>query len=385
MKSPSYQWREISLAESYKLRALAILIIIVHNFLHLVMETPSENEFSYSVEKYRAFVDGLWSTPADCVRIIFSYLGHYGVQVFFFLSGYAAALKLSHNQSSSSSQNQDNNQIKTPPSWWSFVRRRLLSLYPAIIIASIGLLGYFSYHYGFVKTVTEDGVDLLRQMSGLSNFYPDNVYHPIGPWWFIGVILQFYLIAPLLYKLPFMNKDKRPLILGGIALSSLLLEYFFADTFRHLTDCNFNHCILGHLDICALGMLAAHYKKISIPLWIFALALLLFNVGNWYATMWIAAAFWMTIILVPLLRIMEDKLIKIDLLNNALLYIGQISIYIFLCNGYLRQPLLDRPEADPLWWKSIYYCLLFVIVTICWAAVSHWIDQKIRKHLGSKN
>jgi len=362
MRFPSYQWREISLIESYKLRALAILMIIIHNFLHLIMNSPGENEFYYSADKYRAFVEGLWNRPIDGIRIIFSYLGHYGVQVFFFLSGYGAFLKLNSNQTS----------------WASYVKRRLLSFYVAITLAAIGFLIYFSYRDSISETFADHGIKLIKQMFGIANFEPNNVYRPIGPWWFIGVIVQFYLIAPLLFKIPLMNTSKRPLILGFIALGSLISEYYLTELFHQKLNCNFNHTILGHLDICALGMLGAHYKKIKIPLWIFITALIMFVFGNWWETMWIAAAFWMTILLVPLFRIFSDKLSKIQLFDYTLIYLGQISVYIFLCNGYLRKPLLNHAKHDPTWSKSLYLCSEFILFVILWATCLYWIEKILR-------
>ena len=362
MRSFSYQWRELSLTESYKLRALAILMIIMHNFLHLVLDTPGENEFSYSTEKYRAFVNGLWNTPVDFIRITFSYLGHYGVQVFFFLSGYGALLKLS----------------KGKPSWFPYVKRRLLALYPAILTAAIGFLIYEGTRLGISEVLAQNGINLVRQILGISNFIPDNVYHPIGPWWFIGVIVQFYLIAPLLFKIPQIHGSKRPLILSGIALASLIAEYLFANSFRQTFDCNFNHTILGHLDICALGMLAAQYKKFTIPLWALILALLLFSVGNWYETMWISAGFWMTVMLLPTLRLLAHQLSKINLLNSALLAIGNLSMFIFLSNGYLRQPLMSLAQENPIWWKSLLYCGAFIIFVITWSTILYWIHRKLQ-------
>jgi len=306
----------------------------MHNFLHLVLDTPGENEFSYSTEKYRAFVNGLWNTPAEFIRITFSYLGHYGVQVFFFLSGYGALLKLS----------------KGKPSWFPYVKRRFLALYPAILIAAIGFLIYEGTRLGISEVLAQNGINLVRQILGISNFIPDNVYHPIGPWWFIGVIVQFYLIAPLLFKIPQIHGSKRPLILSGIALASLIAEYFFADSFRQTFDCNFNHTILGHLDICALGMLAA---------------------------MWISAGFWMTVILLPALRFLAHQLSKINLLNSALLAIGHLSMFIFLSNGYLRQPLMSLAQENPIWWKSLTYCGLFMLLVMAWSTILYCIHQKL--------
>ncbi len=338
----------------------------MHNFLHLIMGAPGENEFGYSSEKFQYFLDGLWNTPADFVRIIFSYLGHYGVQVFFFLSGYGVALKYRDHI----------------PSWWSFVKKRLLSLYPAILVAACGYLIYVGLRLGSEEVFAIEGWNLVRQITGVSNFIPDNIYHPIGPWWFIGVIVQFYLLVPFFLKQKLWN---RTAFLLGLIITSILLEYFLGPVLRQKFSLNINHTILGHLDVCGLGMLAAHYKKLTIPLWVFATACALFVLGNYGATMWIIAALAMTILLIPLLRILVITCSKSQILDRAMLYLGGLSMYLFLCNGYLRSPLLDWAKDDPSWWKSICLCIIFICFIIVWAIFLRRIEQKLKQIISAKN
>ncbi len=348
MKSSTYQWSEITLTESNRIRSLAILMIIMHNFLHLISLYPGENEFSYSSWKGQVFFQEIWINPLDSLRIIFTYLGHYGVQVFFFLSGYGVALKYRNSS----------------PSYYSFVKKRLFSLYPAILIAACGYLLHNSIRFGFTDVIANQGVNLVRQIICISNFIPSNIYHPIGPWWFIAVIVQFYLIVPLLLK---QKVFKQSNFLIFILVSSLLLEYFFAISLDQIFSININHTILGHLDLCALGMLAANHKKLSIPRWVFITAFILFIIGNFNETIWITASLSITILLIPLLRKVAAKLSKIHLLDLTMLYLGNISMYLFLCNGYLRWPLLDYAKENPTWWKNISLCLIFVVYVIAWS------------------
>ena len=363
MTSRAYSWTEITLSESNRLRSLAILMIVIHNFLHLILDTPGENEFGYSAEKFQSFLDGLWNTPQDSIRIISSYLGHYGVQVFFFLSGYGAAIKYRNTHSA--------------PSWWTYVRRRLSALYPAILIAAAGFIIYNGYDFA----IKIQGANLVRQILGVSNFIPDNIYHPIGPWWFIGVIVQFYLIVPLIFR---QKKIKPERLFLYLIAGALLLESFGGALIWHLFSLNINHTILGHLDVCALGMLAAHYKQKSIPSWILLVAAALFILGNYNVIVWTTASLTATILLIPLLRFIAGWLSKSKLADRAMLFLGGISIYMFLCNGYLRWPLIDQVRENPTWNNNITTCLIFVGLVILWATGSRLLEILLRKIISSK-
>jgi len=54
-------------------------------------------------------------------------------------------------------------------------------------------------------------------------------------------------------------------------------------------------------------------------------------------------------------------------------------MYLFLCNGYLRNPLITFAKKDPVWWKSIALCLIFLVLVIIWAAMLRWLEKKTRR------
>lgn len=76
------------------LKGIAILLIVSHNFLHLVPPSPVENEFFFAHER------GAWLAlaicfehPAEILHVLLAYFGHYGVVFFVLLSGYGLTKK----------------------------------------------------------------------------------------------------------------------------------------------------------------------------------------------------------------------------------------------------------------------------------------------------
>lgn len=80
--------------ECQVLRGLAIFSIFMHNFCHLFKWTAHENEFSFLSENVAYFWENLYSK--FFIVHLFSYLGHLGVPVFVFLTGYGLAIKYSN-------------------------------------------------------------------------------------------------------------------------------------------------------------------------------------------------------------------------------------------------------------------------------------------------
>src|SRR5690242_7079951 len=72
------------------LKGLAILAIAFHNFSHILTPT-GENEFSFEPIRVHRFFH-IVCDPHDALQALFSYLGHFGVELFIFLSAYGLAL-----------------------------------------------------------------------------------------------------------------------------------------------------------------------------------------------------------------------------------------------------------------------------------------------------
>lgn len=71
------------------LKALAILAIVFHNFFHVAIKVH-ENEFDFRPERFGAFMQAVVH-PSLTIQALFAFYGHYGVQIFMFLSAYGLA------------------------------------------------------------------------------------------------------------------------------------------------------------------------------------------------------------------------------------------------------------------------------------------------------
>ena len=346
------------------LRAFAILAIVFHNYLHWISDSPGENEFTYVPERVQALIDGLWLAPLDCIRLLATYFGHYGVQVFFFLSGYGIMVKYRDRT----------------PSWLTFQKARWSALYPPIVIAALGYILYESLRLGWNHVILQEGLFLIRQMFGISSFFPDNIYYPIGPWWFIGVILQFYLLVPLILRWIGRHGDKA---LYTLAVGSYLLELLVGPILSERFNFNINHSILGHLDVCAMGIWFARRKDFPLPLVFIVGAAVLFILGNFYASLWIATGATFLLVALPLLRILSHQAQRQIWIQRGLMFIGELSMYVFLCNGYLRRPLIEWAQQTPHWWRSIWTSVAFLAIVLVWAVLLRKCEQEVRKTTAS--
>lgn len=119
-------------------------------------------------------------------------LGFSGVNVFLLLSGFGLAFSMTCTQIQSS-------KTWTELPWRNFVIRRLLRIYPLYIFshilffllgASVGKYADMPLDIGFVLSIT-----------GLRVFFPNYFWYGPDAFWFIGLILQLYILFPLLFWL----------------------------------------------------------------------------------------------------------------------------------------------------------------------------------------
>lgn len=78
----------LSKENSKVLRGLAIMAIVLHNYLHILGFSP-ENEMSFSLENTNHFFS--FFDDGHFIAEILSFLGWLGVPVFIFLTGFGVA------------------------------------------------------------------------------------------------------------------------------------------------------------------------------------------------------------------------------------------------------------------------------------------------------
>lgn len=357
-------WDSLDKREGLVLRGAGILLIMLHNFTHWVPPVTGENEFSFEARHFRTMAGQLLDTPADAWRILFSYFGHHGVQLFVFLSAYGLTRSF----------------LLGEPGAVPHLKRRIAAVYPAAIIAAGTFLLYNSAVAGLEQTWGRSLVPLLRQFF-LVGVFTGEGFTPIGPWWFLSMIFQFYLVFPLLFRALRRFGTAGLFWMGATAL---LLEGFCNRPFTAATAVNLNYTVPGHLAEFCFGMWAASRGKMVAPgMWIGAAAGV-FAAGQLYDWPWLLSGLAFIILSVPGLR----RVARLDnRVARVLAFYGGISLPLFLMNGFLRNPLVwlaqrRAEEGAPLAWLStVAWSLVFVGSCTLFGVAATRLERMLRQRL----
>lgn len=314
-------WHGLSMNDTKALKAISILMIVLHNFFHVFPGWDIENEFIFRRSNFDSFRNSIIGSGFfDALGLLFSYFGHYGVDVFVFLSSYG----LYHSCRNKKLQ------------YWQFVKNRVSKLYPAFFLAVFLFLAL-----NIIATKSFNHPDLylgsLLRLTLLSNLIPGQTFRVVGPWWFYSMIVQFYLIFPLLRRL-FDRYGAVALLL--LSIVSYVLQLFFNNTLEQ-QGLLIDSTVIGHLPVFALGLILAKGNYISIRWWLFPVASLLFYFGNYSEVGWVFTRVWFVVMtLYVYLFIKQFIPFKTILPARLILFIGSISMYIFAVNGFLRHPFM---------------------------------------------
>ncbi|MBA6357448.1 MULTISPECIES: acyltransferase [unclassified Colwellia] len=360
-------WRLLDKVDSNLYKGIAILMIVTHNFMHLFPK-PKENEFSFSLERTLDFIYLISDSPESILRVLASFLGHFGVQIFVFLSAYGLTKK----------------HLLAKISYWPFIRQRIIKIYPAFILA---ILAWVIVE-GWIKTGGEllgplkilywglDGV--LLKLTLLSNFIPGQALNPVGPWWFIPFIFQFYIIFPFLL---FCFTKWNTLALVMITSCSIILSTLLSGKIGEL---NIYYTVIGHLPEFCLGIYLASNDKIKINPLILILSLALFILGNFYEVFWYVNHISFLILLLALFSYITPLIKSNYILKNILLFLGALSMELFLVNAFLRTPFIDWAMASNSELMAIVLCTLSFFASIFVALILSKSEKLLIKKLFPK-
>ena len=197
-----------SIEDSNIIKGVGILLIAFHNFFHWIAPSAKKNEFSFSANGIHDLFNGIGQQPLESINLIFSFWGHFGVQLFIFISGYGLMRAYQNKQFN----------------WGQFVSKRINKLWPTFFFAMIvfySLYRLFYFHFTINNKVI---IAYFLKISFLSNFFPKETFSLNGPWWFYAMIVQLYMIFPLLLRLHRKFGNVALIIVSSI---SYLLTYLF--------------------------------------------------------------------------------------------------------------------------------------------------------------
>ena len=335
----NYKWKQLSLEDSAFFKGIGMLLITFHNFFHWVKPGTSENEFTFNANRIVDLWANLFQSPSDFINLMFSYFGHFGVQIFIFLSGYG--LMIAYH--------------KRKVGWTSFVFKRLTKLYPALIISIIILILIRIFQSSELPNHTILNLYLLK-LSFLSNFFPRMGLSVNGPWWFYSMIVQLYFVFPFLL---WVYKKTKQLGLWLIVLFSYAAIVLFYDSFL-VVDLNIYLLFIGHLPEFILGMIMVMHPPKKSTFILLPLAVIIFALGNFYKSFWYFSFLPLSFILMVGLQPFQRLLKKATGLYKFILFFGEVSMYTFAIHGFLRSPFVDI--ANNL--NSSTYTVIIAIVFV---------------------
>ena len=314
------------------IRAYAILSIFLHNYIHWLPNTPQENEFEFDVNRHWSFINSIIS-GSDIFINLFSYLGHLGVPVFVFLSGYGLAQKYDKQATIG---------IK------SFIAKHFTKLFKPLLG---GMLIYIIVMY------IRDGEwptfhTLALQCLMLQNLIvPFERFGSPEPYWYFGMTMQLYVIY-----IVFVYKHSLRWI-TAFTLLSIILSVILGGIDKYLplfVWLKYNS--IGWLLPFFLGIILSKYpqtqfirikKEFMALIILLCFSLLILFDCNFYTWLFIPA-------IAVILAIYSTLILPVAVKRVAAI-IGDISLYIFVIHPIIRELTIDIGYyGHPYWGINIY-------------------------------
>jgi peptidoglycan/LPS O-acetylase OafA/YrhL len=340
-------------------KGVGILLIVLHNYFHWVNPEPGSNEFTFEPDRIVALLRFLKEQPLNAFDLFFSYFGHYGVQIFIFVSAYGLTRTYRDGVDG----------------WLAFMWRRAARIYPTFFLAVVA-------HAIFVVTFWHpDFVWYLKayalELSLLSNFWFGNQFFLVGPWWFFSFIFQLYALFPLLLRIAIRHGTAGLIVVGatGLALSVL------SNTFLASAGVDIKVTVLGNLTVVCLGIYLARARDLSIPAYAVLAATIVFVAGNWLEPLWYLTPICATVLAIVGLDWGIARMRKWQPAYRAIRYYGTISLPLFAVHGMMRGPFVDHANADHTWYVSVGLGVLFLLAATAAAQLLLWTETIGRKAL----
>ncbi len=342
----------LSLKDSQRLRGLAIFLIIVHNFCHLLPGAIRENEYLWSIESILQYNQYILNGGPHLILNLFSHYGFYGISLFIFLSGFGLAAKYDHQEG-------------IP--LIGFLIKHATKLWKLLFT------GILIYYIAFrVLGGPQPSWDHIVKLSlFISNLLPGR---PLifGPWWWFSLIMQFYVV----YYFVYYKRSMKTILF--FTLLCLILQYGVTFFCRHNLmnehglSCYFHYNFPSLVLPFTLGV----YVSRNNPSWLYSKYLLLAAaliviLGSYNVWIWCLASIFACIVLIQLGHLLS----KISWINLFMYWLGIISAWAFVIHPIVRRYVF-RMNAT----HSVYYTLsLYLVITLALSFIMYAIMSYINK------
>lgn len=349
---------ELTRADASVIKALAILMIVAHNYFHQVKPFPGENEMAFHAETFWKMVFQIAEHPFDAFHPIASFFGHYGVHIFLFMSGYGLTKKaLGYVQKHGGI------------GWFDLYKVSLNQIAKIVTLTVVGVAILCLYKYIAWGTLpdAEFFTKYLVFLTFTENLRPGDFGYFVSVWWFMALIVQFYLLFPIIFK----GLSRHAYLTLSIGVVCQLLA---VSIYEPLLE---HHVLvyatpLGQMVLFMLGGYLAMGRRLSrwIVLPLVVVLPLTFIDPNFFHLSFVAV----TVFLMLAYGLLRERLIA----SKTLLWIGGMSMFIYIVHGDLRWQVIPVVnEAQNIWLSYIMF-FGYVAEVFIFAILAKWLASTTR-------
>lgn len=353
------------MANSQLLKGLGILLIITHNYMHWLPDCVAENEYTFSAARIDQLASYLAQGGPHVLLNILSHFGHYGVAIFLFLSGYGLVKKYEASL--------DNTTLPLP-----FLLRHAIKLWRLMVPALL----LFVLIEMMLGTWNRPLSRLLPLLGFYSNLQPHRDLI-LGPWWWFGLMMQFYI----LWRLLIYRRGRWVLYTTmGVCLAAVLavawIERGQLESTKTLT-CYLHYNFPPSMLAFGLGVADARYGLGWLHRWWSPLAgIAIVIVGSFNAGIWCISSAGALMVALAFVgspsqspsKARPSKTIYLTL-RTILIFLGTISAWLFALHPVVREYVIDLSKMGSEW---ILY--LSVVAYLAISIGIAWLATKIQHH-----
>lgn len=349
---------ELTRADASVIKALAILMIVAHNYFHQVKPFPGENEMAFHAETFWKMVFQIAEHPFDAFHPIASFFGHYGVHIFLFMSGYGLTKKaLGYVQKHGGI------------SWTDLWKVSLNQIAKIVSLTLVGVSILCLYKYIAWGTLpdAEFFTKYLVFLTFMENLRPGDFGYFVSVWWFMALIVQFYLLFPIIFK--GLSRHAYLTLSIGVVCQLLAVTIYEPLLEQHVLV---YATPLGQMVLFMLGGYLAMGRRLSrwIVLPLVVVLPLTFIDPNFFHLSFVAV----TVFLMLAYGLLRERLIA----SKTLLWIGGMSMFIYIVHGDLRWQVLPVVnEAQNIWLSYIMF-FGYVAEVFIFAILAKWLASTTR-------
>lgn len=344
--------KELTRQDTQQLRGFAILLIIVHNFCHLLPGVLTENEFIW---QYTNILHSQVLLHGELPMIfnLFSYYGFYGISIFVFLCGYGLASKYDNLEDLSLVH---------------YLIRHATKLWRLLFL---GILLYY-IAFRFLGGDQPSWDHIVKLSTFVANLLPHRTLI-FGPWWWFSLIMQFYVVYFFFYY------KRRLRTISIFTLLCLLLQVAVTFYCRHDLTNEQSSLVFLHYNFPALVLpfTLGVYASRRQPSWLGSPFLLIVSIiivilSSYNVWIWCLSSVFACIVLINL----GHFLCLTNWSSACFSWLGKVSAWAFVIHPIVRRYAFWLYNTQSLYFILVLYLFLTLGLSFVMYKIMAYIDRK---------